>query len=105
MSIYMEEALVSKILQFLKTTNLEQKLLKLVNKYQTLEMETISELESQLILLTMDTAKVPWVSGKELAHGEMETNSRLVSRIFKQLQLLLPYPNQLECWQTKQTKL
>jgi hypothetical protein len=55
----MEEASVSKILQSLKTTNLEQKLLKLVNKYQTLEMETISELESQLILLTMDTAQRP----------------------------------------------
>lgn len=73
-------SLDSKTLPQLKTTILDKKLSALEAKSQTVEMETISKLEHQLILKTINMDSSLSHLDKDSTHKETETHSKLVSK-------------------------
>lgn len=73
-------SLDSKTLPKLKTTILDKKLSALEDKSQTLEVETISKLEHQLILKTTNMDSSLSHLDKDSTHKETETHSKLVSK-------------------------
>ena len=73
-------SLDSKTLLQLKTTILDKKLSALEAKSQTVEMETISKLEHQLILKTTNMDSSLSHLDKDSTHKETETHSKLVSK-------------------------
>ena len=73
-------SLDSKTLPKLKTTILDKKLSALEAKSQTLEVETISKLEHQLILKTTNMDSSLSHLDKDSTHKETETHSKLVSK-------------------------
>jgi len=73
-------SLDSKTLLQLKTTILDKKLSASEEKSQTMEMETISKLEHQLILKTTNMDSSLSHLDKDSTQKETETHSKLVSK-------------------------